>query len=314
MSEVRLPQHILTLPALSPEREQQLNISQGEARGSVFFVGNATVIIQLAGFTVMTDPTFLHAGDHAHLGFGLTTKRLTNPAIEIEQLPPIDLIVLSHMHEDHFDRVVQEKLDKRIPIVTTPHAASSLKKKGFVRLYPLDTWEKMLIGRQNLPHTIMITSMPGKHAPHVLSALHVLPPVMGTLLEFHIRGQQQGPSQTSSQGRVEPKTYRIYISGDTLVHDALKEIPRQYPWIDLGLFHLGGTTVLGLVVTMNAKQGVEAIRIIKPHVSIPIHYNDYDRFKSTLEDFKQEVRDTNLQERVVYLSHGETYEFAVPMV
>ncbi len=52
--------------------------------GSVFFVGTATVIIRCAGFTILTDPNFLHAGDHIHLGFGLTSERLTDPAIELK--------------------------------------------------------------------------------------------------------------------------------------------------------------------------------------------------------------------------------------
>ena len=38
------------------------------ARGSIFFVGNATVILRYAGFTILTDPNFLHRGDHVHLG------------------------------------------------------------------------------------------------------------------------------------------------------------------------------------------------------------------------------------------------------
>ena len=80
--------------------------------GSVFFVGTATVILRYAGFTILTDPNFLHAGDHVHLGYGLTSERLTEPAINIEDLPPIDLCVLSHYHGDHFDQIVEEKLDK----------------------------------------------------------------------------------------------------------------------------------------------------------------------------------------------------------
>ncbi|HEY0380461.1 MAG TPA: hypothetical protein VGC87_26345 [Pyrinomonadaceae bacterium] len=55
--------------------------------GSIFFVGTATVILRYAGFTILTDPNFLHAGDHVHLGYGLTAERLTNPAIELEDLP-----------------------------------------------------------------------------------------------------------------------------------------------------------------------------------------------------------------------------------
>jgi hypothetical protein len=46
--------------------------------GSIFFVGNATVLIRCAGFTILTDPNFLHAGDHVHLGYGLTSPRSTS--------------------------------------------------------------------------------------------------------------------------------------------------------------------------------------------------------------------------------------------
>ena len=60
------------------------------SQGSIFFVGTATVILRYAGFTLLTDPNFLHAGDHVHLGYGLTAERPTNPAMEIEQLPPPD--------------------------------------------------------------------------------------------------------------------------------------------------------------------------------------------------------------------------------
>jgi L-ascorbate metabolism protein UlaG (beta-lactamase superfamily) len=69
--------------------------------------------------------------------------------------------------------------------------------------------------------------------------------------------------------------------------------------------------VLGIMVTMDAEQGVEAIMIVDPRTAIPIHYNDYEVFTSPLEDFKQAVSEAGLDERVHYLSHGDTYEFEV---
>src|SRR3954463_14411454 len=100
-------------------------VDQGTlADGSVFFVGTATVLIRFGGYTILTDPNFLHQGDHVHLGYGLVSKRLTEPALDIHQLPPLDLVVLSHYHGDHFDRVAEERLDRSVPIVTTDHAAA----------------------------------------------------------------------------------------------------------------------------------------------------------------------------------------------
>jgi len=266
----------------------------GFERGSVFFVGTATVIIRYGGFTILTDPNFLHAGDHVHLGYGLRSRRLTNPAVEIEDLPPLDLVVLSHLHGDHFDRVVEEKLDKTLPIITTPHAARYLEGKGFRPLEGLGTWESLTVRKGEA--RLRVTAMPGTHAPGPLRK--VLPPVMGSMLEF---GEVEGTTRL-----------RLYISGDTLVHDRLREIPERYPEIDLALLHLGGTRVLGILVTMDAAQGVQALRLVDPRTAVPIHYNDYGVFKSPLEDFEKAVAEAGLEDRVRYLTHGETYEFEVP--
>ncbi|MBA3635150.1 MAG: MBL fold metallo-hydrolase, partial [Rubrobacteraceae bacterium] len=91
-----------------------------------------------------------------------------------------------------------------------------------------------------------------------------------------------------------------------------REIPRRFPDVDLALLHLGGTRVLGIMVTMDAEQGVEAMRIIDSRTTIPIHYNDYEVFESPLEDFKRAVGEAGLEDRVHYLGHGDTYEFEVP--
>ena len=69
-------------------------------KGTLKFIGTATVLISWAGFTIMTDPNFLHKGDHVHLGPGVNSMRLSYPAISLEDLPPIDCVFLSHFHED----------------------------------------------------------------------------------------------------------------------------------------------------------------------------------------------------------------------
>jgi L-ascorbate metabolism protein UlaG (beta-lactamase superfamily) len=263
------------------------------ARGSITFIGTATVILRYAGFTLLTDPNFLHAGDHVHLGYGLTSKRLTEPAIDISELPALDLVLLSHYHGDHFDRIAEEHLDKSLPIVTTRHAAQALAKKGFRATEPLATWQTISVDKG--PARLQITALPGRHGPGIFDAL--LPPVMGSLLAF-----QDADART----RV-----RIYVSGDTLHYDELKEIPRRFPEIDLALLHLGGTRVLGLLVTMDAEQGVRTLKLVNAKINIPIHYDDYTVFKSPLEDFLRAVREAGLEDRLVTLRRGDTYEFEV---
>ena len=115
------PKHTLSLPAGTKS-------PTAAAAGSITFVGTATVIIRYGDLTILTDPNFLHKGDHVHLGYGLTSQRLTDPAIAFESLPPIDLVLLSHMHADHFDQLVAEKLDRKMPIVSTEGAAKQLQQ------------------------------------------------------------------------------------------------------------------------------------------------------------------------------------------
>ena len=143
------------------------------AQGSIFFVGNATVILRYAGFTILTDPNFLHRGDHVHLGYGMTAVRRTNPALELEALPSIDFVLLSHMHEDHFDREVERKLDHNLPIVTTPHAAADLVSKGFRAAKALNTWEPLTVTKS--ASRVRVRAMPGAHASGVIARM--LPPV-----------------------------------------------------------------------------------------------------------------------------------------
>jgi L-ascorbate metabolism protein UlaG (beta-lactamase superfamily) len=225
------------------------------------------------------------------IGYGLQSERLTNPAMEISDLPPLDMVLLSHFHADHFDRVAERELNKTLPIVTTPQAAKELTDRGFRNTIPLHTWAEFHADKG--PARLRITSAPGRHGPP-LSQL-VMPETMGSLLDF----------STASGEHL----YRIYITGDTLVFDDIKEIPRRFADVDLAFLHLGGTRVLGIMVTMDAEQGVEMINIINPDLAIPIHYNDYDVFKSPLSDFRTAVERAGLSGRVRYLEHGDRYTF-----
>lgn len=282
-----VPTQTLKLPAATAAAA-----ATPDANGSVQFIGTATVLIRYQGFTILTDPNFLHKGDHVHLGYGITSERLTNPALNLEQLPPIDLIVLSHMHEDHFDKLVQEKLDRNIPIVTTKEAAEALRQLGFKRAYGLATWDRMEVEKGDA--RLRITAAPGRHGKAGMQAL--LPSVMGSVLDF-------GPDTATP-------SYRMYVSGDTLIYNDLKDIPQRFPGVDLALLHLGGTRILGVFkVTMDGKDGVQMMQIIQPRKAIPIHYDDYDVFKSPLADFAQAVKAAGLEQKVVYLAHGATYEF-----
>jgi L-ascorbate metabolism protein UlaG (beta-lactamase superfamily) len=263
--------------------------------GSLYFIGTATTLISYGDITLLTDPNFLHQGERAYLGRGLVSKRLTEPALSVDQLPSIDAVVLSHLHGDHWDRRAQRGLDHEVPILTTPHAARRLQWRGFSRAVGLRVWSSDDIVRGST--RVRVTSMPGRHAPRPVRRL--LPPVMGSMLEF---GPVDGPVEL-----------RVYVTGDTLVIEELNEIPRRYPTIDAAVLHLGGTRLPGgLLVTMDAVQGADLIDLVDPGVAVPVHFDDYSRFASPLADFRTETEKRGTIGRVRFVDRGDTVALRRP--
>lgn len=260
---------------------------------TVTFVGNATTLIAAGGLTLLTDPNFLHRGQLAYLGHGLVSKRLQEPALRVDELPPVDAIVLSHMHGDHWDRVSQKSLDHGLPVITTQHAAKRLHHRGFANARGLPTWGQHKITKDGT--TLTMTALPGRHAPGWSRRL--LPPVMGTMLEF-----------TADDG--SPRR-RLYISGDTLLIEELNEIPARFDSIDAGVLHLGGTRLpagprlpFGLTVTMDGRQGAELVAMMALPKTIPVHFDDYGVFASPLADFTREMERRGMADRILEVPRG----------
>jgi L-ascorbate metabolism protein UlaG (beta-lactamase superfamily) len=241
----------------------------------VTFIGNATTVLRLGSFTLLTDPAFGPAGSRVHLGYGAWTKRLRDPALSaLEDLQP-DAVLLSHLHGDHFDRQAQARLPGTLPIITTPQARRRLLRRHFEVVHGLPTWDsyEWSRGRERL----RITAVPARHGPGMIDKL--LPDVMGSVLELEADGR---------------RLLNLYITGDTLYQARLAEIPRRFGEIDAMLIHLGGTRLLGMLLTMDARQGVDLAHLIRADRTIPIHTDDYRVFTSPLDHFLTRAREQGL--------------------
>lgn len=151
------------------------------------------------------------------------------------------------------------------------------------------TWERHTLRRDG--EVLTVEALPAVHARGVLGSL--LPPVMGSMIEHQVDG-------TVAQ--------RLYVSGDTLTGDHLDAIAVRHPDIDTAVVHLGGTRVLFSTVTMDAEQGVDFLRRIDPRQAVPVHYDDYRIFKSTLADFKRRVDADGSGVRLRTVARGETIQ------
>ncbi|MFJ8588367.1 MBL fold metallo-hydrolase [Streptomyces sp. NPDC093595] len=268
-----------------------MGLPRAEGTAEILFVGNATLLITYGELTLLTDPNFLHRGQFAHLGYGLVSRRRTEPALDAAGLPErdIDAVILSHLHGDHFDRRARRQLDRGVPFVTTPHASRVLQGLfGFHRATGLRTWQSHTVLRG--ASSVRVTALPGRHAPGPARAL--LPPVMGSLLEF---GDRSGRTRLI-----------LYVTGDTLMYDGLRAIPERCPDIHLAVLHLGGTTLPGgLMVTMDAEQGADLLDMIRPRRALPVHYDDYPVFRSPLSDFLAEAERRGHGGRLLRCERGE---------
>src|SRR5690348_5546143 len=107
------------------------------------WIGHATVLLRIGNKTILTDPVL---SSRVGVGLGLMTggpRRLIAPALGLRDLPPIDLILLSHAHFDHLDRPTLARLPRRIPVITAANTADLVRDLGFRRVAELRWGQKL---------------------------------------------------------------------------------------------------------------------------------------------------------------------------
>ncbi|GMU22782.1 MAG: hypothetical protein AMXMBFR13_28660 [Phycisphaerae bacterium] len=105
------------------------------------WLGHGTALLRIAGMNVLTDSVF---SNRVGLDLGLVTggpRRLVAPAISMCELPPIDLVLVSHAHFDHLDRPSLGRLPKRVPILTSRHNSDLIADLGFRSVQELNWGE-----------------------------------------------------------------------------------------------------------------------------------------------------------------------------
>ena len=111
------------------------------------WLGHSTVLLNIDGFTVLTDPVFSQRVG-LNLGpFTLGIKRLVQPAVDFSELPPIDLVLLSHAHMDHFDLPSLRQLESsRTSVITALRTSDLLRVRRFSSVQELRWSEELNVG------------------------------------------------------------------------------------------------------------------------------------------------------------------------
>jgi L-ascorbate metabolism protein UlaG (beta-lactamase superfamily) len=230
-------------------------------------IGGPTVLIEVGGWRLLTDPTFDSPGRSYHFGWGTGSRKTVGPAIDASELGHIDAVLLSHdHHDDNLDPAGRALLPRADVVVTTVSGAGRLG--GAAR--GLDPWATTWLEVEGRP-TIEITATPCRHGPPLTH------PLVGDVIGFALRweGQEHGV---------------LWISGDTVLYDGVREVADRLE-VDTALLHLGGVRfpVTGpLRYTMTAAEAVELCCLVRPRTAIPIHYEGWKHFKQGREAIEQE--------------------------
>ena len=114
---------------------------------SVAWIGHATFLLRLNGTTILTDPAFSNRVGLRPLGLmTVGPERLTPPALGLEELPPLDLVLLSHAHMDHLDRPSLKRLPTKSPVVLAFDTREFVEDLGVGQLQELNWQETAEVG------------------------------------------------------------------------------------------------------------------------------------------------------------------------
>jgi len=230
-------------------------------------VGGPTVLLEIAGWRLLTDPTFDPPGRRYSFGWGSSSRKLTGPAIAADAVGPIDAVLLSHDHHgDNLDDAGRRLLPSAGSILTTLSGAGRLGGAA-VGLAP---WQQTRLEGPGRP-TIEVTATPCRHGPPLSHAL------VGDVIGFALRWEGRQAS--------------LWITGDTVLYDEVRAVAGRVN-VDTALLHLGCVRfgVTGpLRYSMTAREAVELCGLVRPRIAVPVHYEGWSHFKQGRAAIEREL-------------------------
>jgi len=261
----------LTRRTGQPKRPVFPRLERGQL--ALTWIGHASFLVQFPDLNVLIDPNFAN--------WLFLLKRVKRAGLKLAHLPPIDLVLLTHAHFDHFHKPTLRRLPHpRIGVM--PWGMGELAQDlGFERIIELEWWETFQRGNWK------VTLTPGKHWG------------ARTLHDEH-RGY--GGFILEHDGR------RIYHAGDSGYFDGFKEIGARFK-PEIALLPIGAYLPESFRnVHMGPEEAVKAFRDLGSRWFVPMHYGTFKLSFEHLDEpprlLRQIVRHDGLTDRVKWLEEG----------
>ena len=204
--------------------------------GRLTYLGHATVLLELDGRRVLTDPVL-----RGHVGPLLRRQARPHAA----RLAPLDAILISHLHLDHFDPPSLRLLPRETTVVTATGGARPLARLGFSDVRELAAGDETDVAGLRVAATVAV----------------------------HEKGRHPLNRATDCVGFVVAGELSVYYAGDTALFPGMDGL---WPGLDVALLPIAGW---GLTLPegehMGPRQAAEALRLLRPRLAVPVHWGTF---------------------------------------
>jgi L-ascorbate metabolism protein UlaG (beta-lactamase superfamily) len=201
-------------------------------RAEVTFLGHSTVLVEMGGIRVLTDPVLF---DRVNI-----LRRAVSP-LPVELYRDIDAVVISHLHLDHFDLASLRLLGPATPMIVPRGAGKLMLRAGFSRVVELPVGESVDVS------DVRITAVPALHSGF-------RPPF--------------GPTAEAIGYLIDHDNERVYFAGDTDYFPEMADLAG----LDLALLPVWGWGPRLGPGHMDPRRAAEALRVLRPQAAVPIHW------------------------------------------
>ncbi|MDQ6633285.1 MAG: MBL fold metallo-hydrolase [Gemmatimonadota bacterium] len=252
----------------------------------ITYIGHATLLLEIAGVRVLTDPNF-------ELKLGRFLPRVTAPGLEIDALPKLDALLLTHAHADHLSFKSLDKLPRDIPLYAPPAVAEWLTKKGY-------------------SHAVSLAA--GEHAD------------LGPTLRVHAaRATHQGSRYGLDRWRSATNMYLLessaesaFFAGDTALTPCTHHLVEQVLWkcgrqLDIALLPIGYAPAWKPGFRrghLTSDDALTLFQTLQARAMLPYHWGTFRHVTASAHDAINRLRATlrqhDARERVHVIEPGES--------
>ena len=216
----------------------------------LYRLGHSTILMKLDNEFVLADPVFCERTSPVQW---IGPKRFHPTPIDIEELPDIKVVLISHDHYDHLDKAAVKQLDEKVEYFVTPLRVGDYLRKWGVnadKIIELDWWQQFQVG------TLSVTLTPTQH--------------------FSGRGLTDRNETLWGSFVIESSQNRLFFSGDSGYFDGFKQIGERFGPFDIAMVETGAYNKLWPEIHMMPEESMQAFLDLRGKAMLPIHNSTFD--------------------------------------